>query len=232
LKGQPLDLPEALDVAIQVCSALSAAHKAGIVHRDIKPENIMLRTDGYVKVLDFGLAKLTEQDNGTNKMERQINVTNFIEGPASLYWTPDGRIVYMSEESGNADIWSMNGDGSDRKQLTTNPHSDAAAEVSPDGRYIVFISKRAGTESIWRMDVDGSNQMRLTSKGIERNPVFSADSKWVYFVAWETGRGTIWKVPVESGEATQVIADLSFNQIISPDGTMLLYGGSDGLVIT
>jgi len=54
----------------------------------------------------------------------------------------------------------------------------------------------------------------------------------VYFVAWKTGRGTIWKVPVESGEATQVIADLSFNPIISPDGTMLLYGGSDGLVIS
>src|SRR5438477_1823546 len=56
----PMQLSEALNVAIQVASALAAAHQAGIVHRDIKPENIMLRPDGYVKVLDFGIAKLAE----------------------------------------------------------------------------------------------------------------------------------------------------------------------------
>jgi serine/threonine-protein kinase len=54
----PMELAEALDVAAQAASALAAAHAAGVVHRDVKPENLMLRPDGYVKVLDFGLAKV------------------------------------------------------------------------------------------------------------------------------------------------------------------------------
>src|SRR5881628_1619398 len=61
LRKAPVKLGEMLDVAAQIASALSAAHAAGIVHRDVKPENIMLRRDGIVKVLDFGLAKLTFQ---------------------------------------------------------------------------------------------------------------------------------------------------------------------------
>jgi len=51
-----------VEIGSQVAGALRAAHEAGIIHRDIKPENIMIRRDGYVKVLDFGLAKLTEGD--------------------------------------------------------------------------------------------------------------------------------------------------------------------------
>ena len=66
-----LELKEAIDVTIQVASALASAHEAGIVHRDIKPENIMLRRDGYVKVLDFGIAKLAEQERRSSSSPKK-----------------------------------------------------------------------------------------------------------------------------------------------------------------
>src|SRR5215813_7825449 len=86
-----MELREALDVATQVASALSAAHQAGIAHRDIKPENIMLRPDGYAKVLDFGLAKLAEQfSNGNSKQIAEETDTL----PGLLM----GTVKYMSPE--------------------------------------------------------------------------------------------------------------------------------------
>ncbi len=88
-----INLPEALDISIQVTGALAAAHASGIVHRDIKPENIMLRTDGYVKVLDFGLAKLTE----TSSIASNPDNTTLAKVQTN-YGLVMGTAAYMSPE--------------------------------------------------------------------------------------------------------------------------------------
>jgi serine/threonine protein kinase/Tol biopolymer transport system component len=93
LSRAPLKLSEALDVAIQVASALAAAHEAGVIHRDIKPENIMLRPDGFVKVLDFGLAKLAEPQNLNGSSE--LPTRAMIKTDAGMVM---GTANYMSPE--------------------------------------------------------------------------------------------------------------------------------------
>ncbi|HVQ39093.1 MAG TPA: protein kinase [Pyrinomonadaceae bacterium] len=104
MMGNALRLREVLSIVAQVAEALAAAHQSGIVHRDIKPDNIMVRADGYVKVLDFGLAKLTESGvlpGEPGAAHTQAGVTM-------------GTLAYMSPEQATgetidhrSDLWSL-----------------------------------------------------------------------------------------------------------------------------
>ena len=105
--NQQMKLSDVLEVAIQVATALSAAHSAGIIHRDIKPENIMIRRDGYIKVLDFGLAKLVE----STEADTQAQTRMMIDTGAGVVM---GTARYMSPEQAEglkvdarSDIWSL-----------------------------------------------------------------------------------------------------------------------------
>src|SRR5436309_3665003 len=107
LSGARITVGQTLDVAVQVASALAAAHQAGIIHRDIKPENIMLRIDGNVKVLDFGLAKLAQPKT----IETAAPTLPQVETAPGVVM---GTFSYMSPEQARGlavdtrtDIWSL-----------------------------------------------------------------------------------------------------------------------------
>ncbi len=101
MKHARMNLPEILDVSIQTANALQAAHAAGIVHRDIKPENIMLRPDGYVKVLDFGLAKLAEKSHLSTPADSQVDT---IAKAQTVPGTVLGTVNYMSPEQARGQV--------------------------------------------------------------------------------------------------------------------------------
>ncbi len=109
LRARPPKLGQVLDIAIQISRALVAAHTAGIVHRDIKPENVMIRRDGYVKVLDFGLAKLLER--GPSSIDSEAATKALVNtDPGAVM----GTVNYMSPEQASGkqldartDIWSL-----------------------------------------------------------------------------------------------------------------------------
>jgi serine/threonine protein kinase/Tfp pilus assembly protein PilF len=110
IRFAPITPADAIDIGIQVASALAATHNVGIIHRDIKPDNIMLRRDGIVKVLDFGLAKLTRerQTSGTDSLAPTQNFINTAVGMVM------GTAHYMSPEQARGlevdartDIWSL-----------------------------------------------------------------------------------------------------------------------------
>ncbi len=109
MQAGPIKLSKAIDIATQIAAALSAAQATGIVHRDIKPENVMVRADGIVKVLDFGLAKLS--DNATTGVDQEALTRALVNTGAGVVM---GTASYMSPEQAQgltvdtrSDLWSL-----------------------------------------------------------------------------------------------------------------------------
>ncbi len=105
MRGKGLSLAAAVDIALQIASALTAAHGAGIVHRDIKPENVMVRPDGLVKVLDFGIAKYAGPVSGRDTNESWVRTATGVVVGTTAYMSPEqarGQAV-----DARTDVWSL-----------------------------------------------------------------------------------------------------------------------------
>ncbi|MGB7922289.1 MAG: protein kinase [Pyrinomonadaceae bacterium] len=163
--------------------------------------------------------------NGEASRASQITSGKY-NGPWGLSWTPDGRIVYTSNASGNPDLWVMDADGTNQKQLTADSSSNTFPAVSPDGRYVVFISERTGIPALWRMNIDGSNLKQLGDTK-SYAPQISPDSRWIVYGGFDSGKWVLWKISIDGGQPVRLLDQDAEAPAISPDGKMLAYSYLD-----
>jgi eukaryotic-like serine/threonine-protein kinase len=142
----------------------------------------------------------------------------------TVRWTPDGKIVYAMRIGENWDIWLVNADGSESKQLTADAFTDKQPSMCGDGRYIVFQSNRAHSSNIWRINADGTNLKQLTfGTAVDSYPVCSPDGQSLVFFSERSGEWRGWRVGIDGGEPVQVTNGASELPFFSPDGQEIAY---------
>ena len=153
------------------------------------------------------------------KMDAVNNPKRLSAARSGVAFTADGKLVYAGND---VDIWTINQDGGEQRQLTNNSFSDISPRPSPDSRYIFFSSNRSGTTHVWRMNADGSSQVQLTRKVGGYPRFISSDGNWVYF--YSGINEDLWRVSAEGGEETPVNLPMSS---FSLDGKLAAFFTAD-----
>jgi serine/threonine protein kinase/Tol biopolymer transport system component len=189
---------------------------------------LSLTSDGrkFSTIQTSGLVNIWIASDGDTTRALQLptgNVGFFGSGGNTVAWTPNDGLVFISNESSTLDIWSMDADGENRKQLTSNAGYNASPYVSQDGRYVVFISNRGGNRNVWRMDLNGNNPKQLTNGMNDGTPAITPDNNWVIYSSLVGGRFTLWKVSIDGGNAVELTNHVAVAPTISPDGKFVAY---------
>ncbi len=191
---------------------------------------LSLTADSSVLVTTLGetIQNIWTQPPDDPSGAKQITTGAGADGWDGMDWTPDGKIVYSSFANGHQDIWIMDADGGNQRQLTANLDSSyLGLSVSDDGRYIAFVSAQAGHGHIWRVNIDGSEPKQLTNGDGELNPVFLPDG-WIGYPCEISGKKARCKVSIDGGEPVQVTGPYSDMMRSSPDGRLIAFIPAEG----
>jgi eukaryotic-like serine/threonine-protein kinase len=154
---------------------------------------------------------------------KQITSNKF-DGLPGIAWTPDGKIVHGSNESGTRDLWIMDVDGTDNRQLTANAALNMFPCVTSDGKYVSFQSNRSpnGSLNIWRINIDGSNPTQLTFGSHDVNAECTSDNQIVY-TSDTQGHGSVWKISADGRNPVRLTDYYSSVVAVSPtDGRIAI----------
>lgn len=135
-------------------------------------------------------------------------------------WLRDGKIIYGSTASGKEDVWLMNADGSDQKQVTTTAGANFEPTVSDDGRTVVYVSKAAdASQNVWKMNLENGARAQLTNGGFDLRPDITPDGRWVVYMSIIKDSSTLWKISIDGGGAPIRLSDkIASVPRVSPDG--------------
>jgi len=162
-----------------------------------------------------------EADADANDFKEIISETGALH---PFVWTPDEKIIFRSIKDGVSNLWTMDADGGNRRQLTTNVQVDSRGMcISPDGKYLVFGSWRNGKSNLWRVDADGGNLTQLTNGDVDVYPSCSPDNRTIVYQRGLHSNQRLWKVPLAGGEPVQLTDFYSKWSAISNDGSRISY---------
>ncbi|MEP7037233.1 MAG: winged helix-turn-helix domain-containing protein [Acidobacteriota bacterium] len=154
------------------------------------------------------------------------SVEKILPDARKVAFAPNGRIIFSSEMSGNNEIWSINADGSEQRQLTNDVADDTAPIAAPDNNSIFFTSNRTGKAQVWRMNIDGSSQKQITDKE-GGYPIFVApNGNWLYY---QHGLDrTLWRVSLKDDQEQLVFNERADRFAFSPDGLNFAFAEKQG----
>jgi Tol biopolymer transport system component len=144
----------------------------------------------------------------------------------SISFAPDGKIYFSSGMSGNEEIWSIDRDGSGRRQLTNTEADESLPLPAPDGNSVIFLSNRSGAAQVWRMNADGSLQTQVTSREGGYPLFVSPDGEWVFY--HHGINRTLWRVSLKTGEEQMVFSKAKAHFAVSPDASQIAYSEKQG----
>jgi eukaryotic-like serine/threonine-protein kinase len=139
-------------------------------------------------------------------------------------YSPDARwLVFSSNRTGNLDLWLLDTQSGEERQLTDDEADDWDPAFTPDGRSLLWSTNRAGHFEVWRMAVDGSGARQLTTDGADAENPTTADGGWVVYNSFHPTKGGIWKVRADGSGAVRLVAGATTLPEVSPDGRHVLF---------